>query len=172
VSYGQIEPISPEHDTKEFDSGSDAQTLWLRKHALQAQRSNSSRVQVVTVEGSNRVVGYYALTVGAVAHENATARLTRGMPRYPIPVVTITRLGVDHSEQGKGLGKALLKDALLRIASAAEEVAARAVLIHCEDEQAKAFYLSQAEFETSPTDPLHLFLLVSEIRKAVGLASG
>jgi GNAT superfamily N-acetyltransferase len=168
VSYGPVEPISPDHETRDFDTGSDAQSLWLRRHALQAHRSNSSRVHVVTSAGTNRVIGYYALTVGSVAHTGAPPRVVKRMPAYPIPVVILTRLGVDLSEQGRGLGKALLKDALLRIASAAEEVAARAVLIHCEDERAKAFYLRQAEFEESPTDPLHLFLLVRDIRKSIG----
>lgn len=172
MTYGPVEPISPDHDTKEFDSGSDAQTLWLRRHALQAHRTNSSRVHVVTLAATNRVVGYYALTAGSVAHENAPARVARGMPRYPIPVVILTRLGVDLSEHGKGLGRALLKNALLRIATAAEQIAARAVLIHCEDERAKAFYLSQAEFEASPTDPLHLLLLVGDIAKTIRDANG
>lgn len=168
MSYSQVESIASEHITDEFDCGSEAQTAWLRKHALQAHRTDTSKVRVVTRAGDKRVVGYYALAAGSVALENAPARVAKGMPRYPVPVVILTRLGVDRGEQGRGLGRALLKDALLRVASASEEIAARALLIHCEDETAKAFYQHFGEFEESSTDPLHLFLLMSDLRRSVG----
>jgi GNAT superfamily N-acetyltransferase len=89
------------------------------------------------------------------------------MPRYPVPVVILTRLGVDVREQGRGLGRALLKDVLLRVASASEILGARALLVHCEHTQAKSFYLHLGEFEESPTDPLHLYLLMSDLRKTL-----
>ncbi len=168
MTYDPIASISAEHITAEFDCGSEAQTAWLRRHALQAHRMNSSKVQVVTRTGDKRVVGYYALSAGSVEPAKAPARVIRGMPRYPVPVVILTRLGVDRTEQGQGLGRALLKDALLRVASASEAIAARALLIHCEDADAKAFYQHVAEFEASPTDPLHLYLLVSDLRKTLG----
>jgi GNAT superfamily N-acetyltransferase len=166
VTSGQVESISSEHITDEFDCGSEAQTTWLRKHALQAHRTDTSKVRVVTRVGDKRVAGYYALAAGSVALEDAPPRVAKGMPRYPVPVVILTRLGVDRKEQGRGVGRALFRDALLRVASAAEEIAARAVLIHCEGETAKAFYLRFGEFEESPTDPLHLFLLLSDLRKS------
>lgn len=170
MSYGPIESISIEHITEDFDCGSDAQTLWLRKHALQAHRTDSSRVRVVTRRGERHVVGYYALTAGAVEHASAPARIAKGMPGYPLPVVILARLGVDRAEQGRGLGRALLLDALLRVASAADAIAARALLIHCEDEDARSFYQRIGEFEQSPSDPLHLFLLMSDLRKSLDAA--
>jgi GNAT superfamily N-acetyltransferase len=75
---------------------------------------------------------------------------------------------VDLAEQGHGLGKALVKDALQRAAAAGHEIGVRAVLVHAESEQARDFYTHLAEFEPSPTDPLHLFLLMKDLRASIG----
>ena len=166
MSYSAVERISTRHETAEFDCGSDAQTTWLRRHALQADRADSTRVLVVTRGDDPRVVGYYALSAGSVEPGGAPARVAKGMPRHPLPVIVLTRLGVDRSEQGRGLGRALVKDALLRAATAADAIGVRAILIHCESEAARDFYLRVAEFEPSPTDPLHLFLLMSDLRRS------
>lgn len=165
--YGPVVPISTSHVTDRFDCGSAEQTLWLRRYALQAHRTDSSRVQVVAREGQRDVVGYYALSAGAVEHRGVPTRVGKGMPRYPIPVVILTRLGVHLDEQGRGLGRALLQDALQRVGAASEEIAARALLVHCEDDAARRFYERFGEFEPSPTDPLHLYLLMSDLRRAL-----
>jgi GNAT superfamily N-acetyltransferase len=170
VRFGPVEPISVDHITDTFDCGSEAQTLWLRKYGLQAQRTDSSRVYVVTRQGDPAVAGYYALAAGSVELQDASARVAKGMGRYPIPVVILTRLGVDRATQGEGLGRALLKDALLRVAEASEVIGARALLIHCENESAKAFYSHFGAFEQSPTDPLHLLLLMSDLRRTLNLS--
>lgn len=170
MRYGPVEPIDRHHLTDEFDCGSDAQTQWLRRYALQAHRMDTSRVQVVTRINDPRVVGYYALAAGSVAVVDAPTRVARGMPRYPVPVILLTRLGVDRQAQGSGLGAALLKDALMRVASAADEIAARALLIHCETDEARSFYEHLIGVEPSPTDSLHLFLLLSDLRRAIGQA--
>lgn len=167
MTYSPVESISSEHLTDEFDCGSAEQTQWLRKHALQAHRGNSVRVRVVTREGDRRVVGYYALAAGSVSRADAPARVVKGMPRHPVPVVLLARLGVDLQEQGRGLGSALVKDTLFRVAAAAEEIGARALLIHCEDDRAKAFYQHIGPFSESPTDELHLFLLMSDLRRTI-----
>lgn len=165
--YSQIESLEASHNVSDFDCGSDAQTVWLRKHALAAHRSGTSRVRVVTRVEDDVVVGYYALASGAVLHEDAPERVKRGVGQYPIPVVILTRLGVDASEQGRGLGKALVVDALRRVDVAAQEVGVRALLIHSESDDARNFYLRLAEFEASPTDPLHLLLLMKDLRQAI-----
>jgi hypothetical protein len=82
-------------------------------------------------------------------------------------VVILTRLGVDLSCQGFDLGKALVVDALRRVAAAFEVIGVRALLIHCENDIARDFYLRLAKFDASPTDPLHLFLLMKDLRKAL-----
>jgi GNAT superfamily N-acetyltransferase len=167
--FGVVEALSKTHVLAGFDCGSQAQSDWLSAHALQAHQSGSSRVYVVTdLEAEeSRVVGYYALAAGSVAPAQAPQRLTQGAGRYHQPVVIITRLGVDLSTQGAGLGRALVADALRRVAAAGEVIGVRAVLIHCESEAARDFYLRLAKFDPSPTDSMHLFLLMKDLRKAI-----
>lgn len=165
--YGALERLTPEHDTSEFDCGSEAQTGWLRMHALQAQAAETAAVYVVGAADSRRVVAYFALSAGSVEPSDAPPRVTRGTGRYPVPVILLARLGVDLSEQGHGLGRALLKEVLLRTSEAADTVGARALLIHAESDTARAFYRHLAEFEPSPTDALHLFLLMKDLRATI-----
>jgi GNAT superfamily N-acetyltransferase len=166
--YRPPERLAPEHDVGGFDCGSPAQTDWLRKHALQAQAAGTSVVYVTCLVDDGRVVGYFALAAGSVELADAPPRVTAGAGRYRIPVVLLTRLGVDTGEQVQGPGRALLKEALLRTAGAADTIGARALLIHAESEAARAFYMHLAEFEPSPSDPLHLYLLMKDLRRAVG----
>ena len=116
---------------------------------------------------ADKIVGYYALATGGVERAQAPDRIARGLPAHPIPVVLLARLAVDSSVQKRGLGKALLRDALIRVGNAADEIGIRALLIHAKDERAREFYMGCGEFEPSPTDPLHLFLLMKDLRKAL-----
>lgn len=170
TSYSAVEELSAAHNVSEFDCGSDAQTTWLRRHALQSHLGAMSRVFVVRRLTDDRVVGYYALTTGSVLNADAPLRLTRGAGRYDIPVVVLTRLGVDLSEQHRGLGRALAVDAFRRVDRVAEDVGVRALLIHAEDETARTFYLSLAAFEQSPVDDLQLLLRLKDLRKAISRA--
>jgi GNAT superfamily N-acetyltransferase len=173
TDFRRPEPISPEHDVAEFDCGSDAQTIWLRDHALQAARADSSRVYVSCVSGTNLVGGYYRLAAGVVARESAPPRITHGLGRYPVPVVILTRLGVDRRHQGQGLGRSLVHDALLQTASVADRVGVRALLIHAATPEAAALYgRVSAAFVESPTDPLHLLLLMKDLRRAIREGAG
>ena len=166
--YGRIEPIAPEHDTQSFDCGSDEQTMWLRRHALHAHQADSAKVYVTCLAGARSVVGYYALAAGSIGHAEAPPRLTRGVGRYPVPVVILTRLGVDLEEQGRGLGSALVRDAFFQVAAIAERAGVRALLIHAENPAAAAFYRGiDPAFEASPTDPLHVALLTKDLRRAI-----
>ncbi|MGC5050421.1 GNAT family N-acetyltransferase [Micromonospora sp. DT48] len=169
LRFSSVEPLSAMHVVTGFDCGSPAQSVWLAEHALQAHRAGLSRVYVVadTDHPDRRVIGYYALAAGSVAPADASPRLRQGAGRYHQPVVILTRLGVDRSVQGAGLGRALVVDALRRIAAAAEVIGVRAVLIHCETDAARDFYLRLAKFESSPTDPMHLLLLMKDLRRAL-----
>jgi GNAT superfamily N-acetyltransferase len=168
--FGAVEPLSAAHVLAGFDCGSRAQSDWLVDHALQAHRSRLSRVYVVrdSDQMDGRVAGYYALAAGSVVPADASRRLTQGGGGYHQPVVILTRLGVDRSAQGAGLGHALVVDALRRIAAASEVIGVCAVLIHCESDAAREFYLRLAKFEPSPTDPMHLLLLIKDLRRALG----
>jgi GNAT superfamily N-acetyltransferase len=153
------------HDVPAFDCGSEAQTRWLRQIARTAQATGTARVYVVSPAGENRVIGYHALAAASVSHEDAPPALLKSAGRSPIPIILLARLGVDVTAQGQGLGTALVKDAMLRASQAAEIVGARALLIHAESDHARAFYLHLAEFDVSPTDPMHLILLMGEIAR-------
>ncbi len=166
--YASVESLAADHEVAEFDCGSEAQTVWLRDYALQAHRSDTAKVYVVCLHQARTVVGYYALAAGSIQREDVPPRITKGMGRYPVPVLVLTRLGVDLSNQGRGLGSALLRDAFLQAASVSQKVGVRALLIHAETPEAVAFYRRiDSSFEESPTDPLHLILLMKDLRAAI-----
>jgi GNAT superfamily N-acetyltransferase len=156
-------PLTSAHDVSAFDCAVPELNDWLRRRALQNDAARASRTFVVT--GDGRVVGYYALATGAVAHAMATGRVRRNMPE-PIPVMVIARLAVDHAYQGTGLGSALLRDALLRTLAVSEAVGIRAVLLHAMSDEAKRFYLHHG-FAESPVDPMTMMVLLADVEKAV-----
>ena len=161
----RVEAISASHDVSRFDCGAH-QSLndWLKRFALTNQKNDSARTYVVHRNGS--VAGYYSISAGSVSLEETPARIAKGLARHPAPVILLARLAVDKDEKGTGLGKALLKNALSRIAHAADIVGARAVLVHAIDEQARKFY-EHFDFEPSPTHELHLMLLMKDLRRAL-----
>src|SRR6185437_9378774 len=113
-----------------------------------------------------QVVGYYSLTTGSVHKRESPDRIAKGLANHPIGIVILARLAVDSSQRGKGLGKALLFDALSRVGEAADIVAVRVVMVHAIDEPARKFY-EHFEFEPSPIDPFQLLLLLKDLRKAL-----
>lgn len=162
---GPIQRLLPVHEVDGFDCGKEPLNGFLKRFALVNQRNDSAQTYVGC--RGRRVVGYYSLAVGSVMHEIAPARVSKGLARHPIPVMILTRLAVNLSEQGTGIGRGLLKDALQRTALAADIAGLRALLVHAKDEQARAWHLKY-DFESSPTDPLHLFLLIKDIRAIAG----
>lgn len=157
------EKLSPSHDLSQFRCGEPALDDWLRRRALQNEESGASRTYVVCTGG--RVVAYYALAAGAVAHIEAPGRVRRNMPD-PVPVMVIGRLAIDQSMQGQGLGPALLRDAILRTLQAAEIAGIRAILVHAISERAKRFY-ERWGFVSSPVEPMTLMITVAEAGKAI-----
>ncbi len=115
------------------------------------------------VHRETRVVGYYALATGGVTKADAPARVGQGLAGYAVPVIILARLAVDLSEQGNGLGSALLRDALLRVVGIADEVGVRALMVNAQDQDAMAFY-ERFDFRPSPVDRLQMFLLMKDIR--------
>ena len=151
------QPLAPIHDYSGFDCGEPTLNEWLKRRALANQITGASRTFVLVGE-LNRVLGYYALAVGAVAHIDATGAVRRNMPD-PVPVMVLGRLAVDLSCQGKKLGVALLKDAVLRTVAVSENAGMRALLVHALNESAGKFYI-QYGFSASPVNPLTLMLLL------------
>lgn len=148
----------------EFECRSAEQTNWLRRHARQSHAANSTKVLVVTEPHSNTVVAYYAWCMASVRPADLPARQRKGAGAYPQPVALLARLGVDVRHEGGGLGSALLADVIRRAATLGNEIGCRALLVHCENDAARSFYLRHApEFEPSPTDELHLSLLMKDL---------
>jgi GNAT superfamily N-acetyltransferase len=165
AALSKVEAISELHDLSLFDCGAHASLNdWLKRFALTNQKNESARTYVV--HRNRSVVGYYSISAGSVSVEEAPARIAKGIARHPVPVILLARLAVDKDEQGTGLGKALLKDALARVAQAADIVGAHAVLVHAIDEPARKFY-EHFDFEPSPIHELQLMLLMKDLRKAL-----
>ncbi len=157
------EKLRPDRDLSSLDSGTPVLDDWLRRRALPNQESGASRTYVIRAGG--RVVGYYALAAGALAQAEATGRTRRNMPD-PLPVMVLGRLAIDSSYQGRGLGRALLRDAILRTVQAADIAGIRAVLVHAISEDAKRFY-ERCGFRPSPLDPMTLMITMRDAQQAL-----
>lgn len=160
--YEPLRKLAATDDVDLFDCGQPSLNEFLRRYALVNQQANSSQTYVCCSGG--RVAGFYSLAVGSVEPETAAARVVKGLARHPVPVMILARLAVDQRHQGAGLGRALLKDALLRTAQAADIAGIRAVLVHAKDDAARDWYLGWG-FAPSPTDPYHLFLLLKDVER-------
>lgn len=160
-----VKPIFKDANLDAFDCGVPALNEYLKRYAYLNHQSGSSRAYIVT-RGEKRVVGFYTLSYGDVAHSEAPERVKKVLGKYPVPVLLIARLAVDKAEQGIGLGAALVKDAILRAVQASDIAGLRAMLVHTKDGKAKAFY-EKFGFEPSPVNQFHLYLLMKDIKKAL-----
>lgn len=160
---GPPEPLTAEHEASAFDSGEPALDDWLRKRALPNEQSGASRTYVITAE--RRIVGFYCLAAGSVAKQAATGHIRRNMAE-PIPVMIIGRLAIDRGFQGRGCGKALLRDAVLRTLQAAAIVGMRAILLHAISENARLFYI-HCGFSESPLHPMMMMISVAEAERTL-----
>lgn len=168
MSYRPPEPLGPTHELEAFVCASPEQTDWLVRRARQSTATGTTRVFVVTPTDSRQVVAYYAWTMAQMDLADAPERLRKGAGRYPQPVALLARMGVQVEHEGKGLGAALLRDVILRAAAISNDIGCRGLLVHCESEAARGFYRHLIpEFETSPTDELHLVLLLKDIKRTL-----
>lgn len=166
--YRPPEPIASRHDLGAFRCRSSEQAEWLRRYARQSAGSSTTRVFVVTEHDRSQVVAYYAWRMAQIRPVDAPERLRKGAGRYPQPVALLARLGVDLDHERRGLGAALLQDVFARLPELSDEIGCRGLLVHAESEEARDFYLHLVpEFETSPTDDLHLLLLMKDIRRTL-----
>lgn len=163
ADVGAPDHLNARHDLSTFDSGVRTLDDWLKRGALANEESGASRTYVVSANG--KVIGYYALATGAVTLQAATGRARRNMPD-PIPVMVLGRLAIDKAYQAQGLGRALLRDAILRTLQAAAIAGIRAILVHAISEDAKRFY-ERCGFATSPLDPMTLMITVADAEKAL-----
>lgn len=161
TSKPSIAKLAIQHDASRFDCGHKALNTFIRLHALSGQQANISQTYVAVV--GQTIVGYHTLVVGDVAYADAPERLAKGLPRHPVPILLLARLAVDQTWQGKGLGAALVADAMRRTLQVADIAGVRALLVHAKDEEAKSFY-AHLGFEPFPGEPLILYRLLKDIR--------
>jgi len=152
------------HIVKNFDCGHEALNVFIQRYAAKQQKKCVGRTFVI-VNSIQEIIGFYTLSTGSVGHHEAPEILTAGLPKYPIPTVTLGRLAVHKLQQGFGLGGRLLKDALSRVLSAAENLGIVAIIVHAKDENAINFYKKYG-FISFDKEPQTLFLQIKTIIKA------
>ncbi len=153
-------PLSTQHLTEEFSCGNESLDAWLKRRALKNQLQGASRTYAVCQ--GDQVLAYYAIASGAVTCNEATGRLRRNMPD-PIPVVVLGRLGVDISLHGQGFGRALVRDAAMRVLQAADVIGIRGMTVQALSDEAKDFY-EHIGFEPSPIDPKLLMITLADLK--------
>lgn len=161
-AYSPVRKLASGDRVDGFDCGHEALNRFLQRHAFANQQANSAQTYVCCRDDT--VVGFYSLAVGSVEPPSAPARVLKGLARHPVPVMILARLAVDKQHQRQRLGQALLRDALLRTAQAADIAGIRCLLVHAKDEAARRWYASW-DFEPSPTDPYHLFLMLKDLKQ-------
>lgn len=157
-------PLLKVHKLESFDCGNLALNEYLQSLAFQNHQSGLARTYVAA--RGKRVLGFYSLAFSIIDHQSSTSRVAKGLPPHPIPIMLLARLAVDISEHGRGLGKGLLKDAIQRTLQAAEIGGLRAMVVHAKNKNAQAFYAKYG-FDPSPTNELHLMLLIKDMRKSI-----
>lgn len=141
-------PLADHHQKDDFSCGTESLDNWLKRRAMKNQAQGASRTYVVCDEA--RVVAYYALASGAVVGAEST------------PVVVLGRLAVDSSLHGKGFGRALIRDAGMRVLQAADAIGIRGMTVQALSDEAKVFY-EHVGFEPSPLDPRLLMITLADL---------
>ncbi|QTF09705.1 GNAT family N-acetyltransferase [Brenneria izadpanahii] len=153
------EPLHSTHVLSSFRCGVESMDNWLKQRAMKNQLTGASRMFVCCDD--SKVMAYYSLTSSAVATNTASGRFRRNMPDL-IPVVVLGRLAVDKSLHGQGVGRALVRDAGLRVIQVAETIGIRGMLVHALSDEARDFYL-RVGFEPSPMDPMMLMVTLGDL---------
>jgi GNAT superfamily N-acetyltransferase len=160
MNFTPPEPLADRHAIADFCCGTAALDDWLQRRALNNQNSGATRTFVLCID--ERVVGYYALASGSINTQSVLGNFRRNMPD-PIPVVILARLAIDRSCQGRGLGRALFRDAALRVMQAADTIGIRGIIVHAISAPAKDFYLALG-FDVSPLEPMTLTIALKDLR--------
>lgn len=165
--YSVPVPLTADHNTNKFDCGKAKLTDWLKGHAL-TNEGRSSRTYVVLINNElskNEVVAYYTLATGGVTRTETPRKIRHGLPN-PVPVMILGRLAVDQRHQSKGLGPALLKEAMQRTLEVSQSAGVRALIIHAIDDEAVKFY-TKFDFIVFPTDSRTMFLPIETLAAAL-----
>jgi len=166
VNPQQPRPIEATDNTAGFDSGEESLDRYLADRALTNHLADLGRCYVCVDGDTDKVLGYYTLSAVAVEHADLPGKVRRNAPN-PVPAVLMGRLAIDTKAQGSGLGRFLVRDAILSTLAAADRIGVRILLVHALHEQAATFY-EKLGFKRSPTDQLHLYVLLADARKSLG----
>jgi GNAT superfamily N-acetyltransferase len=164
VNETAIEPLGPHHDRASFSCGEPALDTYLQRQASQDVRRRVARVFVAAGTPPERIAGYYSLSAAEFSKAELPAAAAKRLPHYPVPAAVLGRLAVDQSFQGRGLGEALLMDAIRRTLRASEAMAVHAIVVDAKHERAKAFY-ERYGFVSFSTTPRRLFLPLETVAK-------
>ena len=148
----RVEKLNPGHAVVGFDCGQEQLNQYLVRYAWTNQQAGAGQTYVGPRRESGWL-GYYTLAVGHILQEQAPERVVKGLAHHPVPMMLLARMAVDQRWQGRGIGKALLKDAMLRTLQAADIAGIRALAVHAKDQRSRSFY-EKYDFVPSPTDPL------------------
>jgi GNAT superfamily N-acetyltransferase len=162
----RLQPLTASHRVEGFDCGVVALDQYLKQQALRDMQADKAQTMVAVQRG--RVLAYFSLAAASIEPGDASPRAVRGQGSQPIPAILLARFAVDRAQQGRGLGRAMLVEALARSAQAADTIGARVVLVHAKGAEVRGFY-ERFGFEPSPTGGLQLMLLMKDIRTSLGL---
>lgn len=166
MSDRRVEKLNRTHNVDSFDCGTPELNRFLVRFALQNQQAGSSTTYVGLL--GDEVIGFYTLVVGSVEHDDAPERIGKGLARHPIPIMVLARIAVSVRWQRKGVGSALVKDAVLRTLQASDIAGIRAIALHAKDDELRKFY-ERFGFVSSSTDPLHMLVLLKDVKAALGI---
>jgi GNAT superfamily N-acetyltransferase len=161
----RIEKLRREHPVDRFDCGREELNRFLLRFALTSQQAGAA--QTYAALAGEDIIGYHSLAVGEVAFDGAPGRLTKGLAHHPVPIMLLARMAVHVAWQKRGIAAGLLKDAMRGTLQAGDIAGIRALAVHAKDDPARSFY-EHFGFIPSPTDPLHLFILITDLRRVTG----
>jgi len=162
----RFEPLGSQHDRKSFRCGEDALDRYLQTQATQDIRRNIANCFVAVEIATGHVAAYYTLSAASIPLVELPTEVIKSLPRYPtVPAVRIGRLAVDFTYHSRGLGAAILIDAVQRIVQGAAAAFALLVLVEAKDDNAVAFYRHN-EFRAFGSRPRTLFLPIASMQKA------
>jgi GNAT superfamily N-acetyltransferase len=157
----RFEPLASHHDRAAFDCGEPSLDDYLHRYARQNAAWGFGVVYVAVDEAApERILGYYTLSASSIARDTLPPEVR--LPRYPVPSALIGRLAVDRSEQGRQLGRQLLRDAIERAASLTGTLGIHAVEVVALNERARVFY-ERFGFVALQDDPQHLYLPLASV---------
>jgi ribosomal protein S18 acetylase RimI-like enzyme len=166
-----IEPLNKGHRVQDFSCGEAPLDAYLKKNALQSSAAGLGRTFVALEPGNEEVCGYFTMAAGSVRFDTIPEHIKHRLPKYPIPTAHLAKLAVHQAHQKKGLGVALLIEALRRSASAGEHIGVFAVDVIALNDNARSFYLKYG-FLSLLDNELHLYMHIKTAKKLAAIVDG